>query len=104
MFLKLIDCSLILNNIIIITGLFGAIFNKKNILIILIFIEIIFIGLNLNFVIISLYLDDIVGHLFVIFILTVAAGESAVILSLLILLFKFKNLIDLKFLNLKIKL
>jgi len=101
--LKVIDFSIILNTIIIIIGLFGIFFNKKNIIVILIFIEVIFIGLNLNFSIISLYLDDILGHMLVIFILTVTAGESALILSLIILLYKLKKTINIHYIKEKIK-
>lgn len=103
MYLKLVNFCIILNTIIIIIGLFGVFFNKNNVLIMLIFIEVIFIGLNLNFSIISIYLDDILGHILVIFVLTIAAGESALILSLIILLYKLKRITSIYFIQKNVK-
>ena len=77
-------------------GLLGIFFNKKNLLMILIAIELLLLSINLNFAILSIYLDDIVGHIFVIFILTIAAAESAIGLSLIITLFRLKNSIDIE--------
>ena len=68
---------------------------------ILIAVEVIFLGLNLNFVIVSIYLDDIIGHIFVILILTVAVAESVIILSLLIIIYKFKTSITVEFIKQK---
>ena len=56
-------------------------------------IEILLLAININFALFSLYLDDIVGHIFVIFILTIAAAESAIALSLIIALYKLKGFI-----------
>lgn len=103
MFLKLVNFCIALNTVIIIIGLFGVFFNKRNVLLILIFIEVIFIGLNLNFSIISIYLDDILGHILIIFILTIAAGESALILSLIILLYRLKKTINVSYIKKKLK-
>jgi NADH-quinone oxidoreductase subunit K len=57
----------------------------------LISIELVFLGLNLNFTIISVYLDDISGQIFVLFILTVVAGESAIALSLFTIIYQFRK-------------
>ena len=61
---------------------------------VLISIELILLSINLNFAVISVYLDDIVGQIYVIFILTIAAVESAVGLSMLTVIYRLKNNID----------
>jgi len=78
------------------TGLFtvgslGLLFNRKNILIIIMSIELMLLAVNLNFIIFSVYLDDILGQLFVIFILTVAATESSIGLAILAVYYKVIN-------------
>ena len=75
-------------------GLTGVFLNRKNIVLVLISIEILTLASSLNYSIFSIYLDDIVGHIFVIFLLTIAAAESAIGLSLVISLFKLKDSID----------
>ena len=62
--------------------------NKQNILMTLMSIELMLLSLNLNFIVFSVYLDDIYGQIFSIFILTVAAAESAIGLAILIAYFK----------------
>jgi len=64
--------------------LLGLVLNQRNILIIIMCIELILLSLNLNFIIFSVYLDDFYGQIFSLFILTVAAAESAVGLALII--------------------
>lgn len=77
-------------------GLTGVLLNRKNIVLVLISIEILTLASSLNYSIFSIYLDDIVGHIFVIFLLTIAAAESAIGLSLVISLFKLKDSINFK--------
>lgn len=72
-------------------GLFGIILNRKNTLMILMSIEILLLAVNLNFLALSIYLDDIFGHIFVIFILTIAAAESAIGLSIITAAYRLKN-------------
>lgn len=72
-------------------GILGLVFNKKNILIVIISIEIILLAVNLNFIAFSIYLDDALGQLFVLFILTVAAAESSIGLAILISYYKIKG-------------
>ena len=72
-------------------GLTGLVLNRKNILITIMSIEIMLLAVNLNFAIFSVYLDDIVGHVFVLFILTVAATESSIGLSILSSYYKLKK-------------
>jgi NADH-quinone oxidoreductase subunit K len=76
-------------------GLLGIILNRKNILITIMSIELLLLSINLNFAAISIYLDDIVGQIFVLFILVIAAAESAIGLSIITVLYKLKNSIEL---------
>ena len=75
-------------------GILGIVLNRKNILITLISIELTLLAINLSFVIFSIYLDDITGYVFVLFILTIAATESAVGLSILTIFYRLKNTIQ----------
>jgi NADH-quinone oxidoreductase subunit K len=59
-------------------------------------IELLLLAINLNFATLSIYLDDIIGHIFVIFILTIAAAESAIGLAIITIFYKLKNSIDLE--------
>lgn len=72
-------------------GVLGLVLNRKNILITLMSIELMLLAINLNFVIFSIYLDDITGYVFVLFILTIAAAESAVGLAILTIYYRLKN-------------
>ena len=92
------DINYILNitSIVFFIGLVGIILNRKNILTILMAIEILLLAVNLNFTVLSIYLDDIVGQIFVIFILTIAAAESAVGLAILTVFYKLKTSIELE--------
>ena len=66
----------------------GIFLNRKNVIILLMAIELMLLGVNLNFVAFSHYLSDIAGQVFVFFILTVAAAESAIGLAILVVLFR----------------
>jgi len=74
-------------------GVLGLVLNRKNILITLMSIELMLLAINLNFVIFSIYLDDITGYVFVLFILTIAAAESAVGLAILTIYYRLKSTI-----------
>jgi NADH:ubiquinone oxidoreductase subunit K len=76
-----------------IIGILGVVVNRKNILIIIISIELMLLAVNLNFIVFSIYLDDIIGQLFVLFVLTIAASESAIGLSILSAYYKVKQTI-----------
>jgi NADH-quinone oxidoreductase subunit K len=65
------------------TGMIGVIMNKKNIIITLLSLELMMCAVNLNFIIFSIYFDDIIGQIFVIFVLTIAACESSLGLAIL---------------------
>ena len=69
-------------------GIFGIFLNRKNVIIILMAIELMLLAVNLNFIAFSSYLGDMGGQVFVFFILTVAAAESAIGLAILVLLFR----------------
>jgi len=75
-------------------GALGLVLNRKSILITIMSIELMLLAVNLNFIIFSIYLDDIIGHIFVIFILTIAATESAIGLAILTVYYKLKNTIQ----------
>ena len=77
--------------IIFMISFFGFIYNKKSILIILISIELILLSVNILFIVFSIYLDDIVGQIFTIFILTIAAAETSIGLSLLLVSYKVRG-------------
>ena len=93
----MITINFILNvtSIVFFIGLFGIVLNRKNLLTILMSIELLLLAINLNFAAISIYLDDIVGQIFVLFILTIAAAESAVGISIITVFYKLKNSIEL---------
>lgn len=91
-----INYILSLTAIVFFIGLFGVILNRKNILTILMSIELLLLGVNLNFAALSIYLDDVIGHIFVIFILTIAAAESAIGLAIITIFYKLKQSIELE--------
>ena len=81
-------------------SLIGLIFNSRNIIITLMCIELLLLSLNLNFIIFSIYLDDMYGQIFSLFILTVAAAESAIGLAIIILYYRTRGKISLNQLSL----
>ena len=85
---------LILGAIMFCISLAGIFLNRKNIIIILMAIELMLLAVNMNFVAFSHYLGNVDGQIFVFFILTVAAAEAAIGLAILILLFRTKRTIN----------
>jgi NADH-quinone oxidoreductase subunit K len=75
-------------------GMLGLVLNRKNILITIMSVELMLLAVNLNFITFSIYLDDISGYIFVIFILTIAATESAIGLAILSAYYKLKQTIQ----------
>ena len=69
-------------------GIFGIFLNRKNVIVLLMAIELMLLAVNTNFVAFSHFLDDPAGQVFVFFILTVAAAESAIGLAILVVLFR----------------
>ena len=80
--------QLITNLFLFIVGCFGILLHRNNTLLTLVFIEVLLLSVNLNFLIIASYLDDAYGLIFSIFILTVAAGESAIGLAIIIMFYR----------------
>ena len=80
-------------------GIFGLFLNRKNVIILLMSIELMLLAVNMNFVAFSYYLGDMRGQIFVFFILTVAAAESAIGLAILVQLFRNKSSINVDELN-----
>tara|TARA_A100001037_G_scaffold298959_1_gene323634 strand:- start:96 stop:401 length:306 start_codon:yes stop_codon:yes gene_type:complete len=72
----------------------GIFLNRKNVLILLMSIELMLLSVNLNFVAFSHYLQDLTGQVFVFFILTVAAAEAAIGLAILVVLFRNRQTIN----------
>jgi len=72
----------------------GIFLNRKNIIILLMCIELMLLAVNFNFIAFSRFLDDTAGQVFVFFILTVAAAESAIGLAILVVLFRNRRTIN----------
>ena len=81
-------------------GVFGIFLNRRNIIIILMSIELILLAVNINFVAFSAYLGDLVGQVFALFVLTVAAAEAAIGLAILVVYFRNRGTIAVEDVNL----
>jgi len=79
---------LILGSILFAIGVLGIFLNRKNLIVLLMAIELMLLAVNLNFIALSHFLNDTAGQVFVFFILTVAAAESAIGLAILVVLFR----------------
>ena len=80
-------------------GIFGIFLNRKNVIIILMSIELILLSVNVNLVSFSIYLQDLTGQIFTMFILTVAAAEAAVGLAIIVIYYKNKGSINVDQIN-----
>jgi NADH-quinone oxidoreductase subunit K len=85
---------LALSGILFAIGVAGVFLNRKNIIVLLMCIELMLLAVNFNFVAFSRYLGNIAGQVFVFFILTVAAAEAAIGLAILVVLFRERSSID----------
>jgi len=85
---------LVLGAILFAISIVGIFLNRRNVIIVLMAIELMLLAVNLNFIAFSRYLGDMTGQVFVFFILTVAAAESAIGLAILVLLFRNVGSID----------
>lgn len=85
---------LILGALLFAISVVGIFLNRKNVIILLMAIELMLLAVNLNFIAFSHYLGDMAGQVFVFFILTVAAAESAIGLAILVVLFRNLNTIN----------
>lgn len=82
---------LILAAILFTIGVFGIFLNRKNVIVILMSIELMLLAVNVNFVAFSAYLHDLTGQIFTMFMLTVAAAEAAIGLAILVVFFRNKG-------------
>tara|TARA_B110000444_G_C18838470_1_gene597473 strand:+ start:676 stop:978 length:303 start_codon:yes stop_codon:yes gene_type:complete len=81
-------------------GFLGIFVNRKNVLLIIMCVELILLAINFSFLITSSYIDDIFGQIFAIFILTVAAAESSIGLAILVIYYRIRGTISIEFINL----
>jgi NADH-quinone oxidoreductase subunit K len=81
-------------------GIFGIFLNRKNVIIILMSIELMLLAINLNLVAFSAFLGDLAGQVFAMFVLTVAAAEAAIGLAILVVYFRNRGSIEVEDINL----
>lgn len=91
---------IIVSLIIFLTGGIGIFLFRKHLINILIALELILLSINLNFIIFSCYLDDILGQIYCLIVLTVAAAESSIGLALLIIYYRLRGGISIDLINL----
>lgn len=97
--LNQIDCISI-SFILFLIGVLGIFLNQKNILLMLMSIEIMFLVISFIWIFSSIYLDDIIGQIFALLILTVAAAESSIGLAILVVYYRIRNIIVVELMNL----
>jgi len=85
---------LVVSAILFALGVLGVVANRKNLIVMLMAIELILLSVNLNLVAFSAYLHDLVGQVFAMFVLTVAAGEAAIGLAILVIYFRGRGTIS----------
>ena len=80
-------------------GIFGLFLNRKNVIILLMSIELMLLSVNINLVAFSSYMNDLVGQVFTLFVLTVAAAEAAIGLAILVSFFRIRGTIAVEDVN-----
>ena len=80
-------------------GIFGIFLNRKNVIIILMSIELMLLAVNINLIAFSTYLNDLVGQVFAMFVLTVAAAEAAIGLAILVVYYRNRGTIAVEDIN-----
>jgi len=90
---------IIISLMIFLIGVLGLFILKRNLIIILMSIELVLLAINFNFIVFSVYIDDIVGQIFALLILTVAGAESAIGLAILVLYYRKKGIISINLIN-----
>ncbi len=90
---------LVLAAILFTLGIFGIFLNRKNVIIILMSIELMLLAVNINLIAFSSYLGDITGQIFSLLVLTVAAGEAAIGLAILVVYFRKRGDIEVENIN-----
>jgi NADH-quinone oxidoreductase subunit K len=81
-------------------GMSGIFLNRKNIILVLVSIELMLLSINFMFLVGSVYLDDRIGQIFALFVLTVAAAESSIGLAILVVYYRLKGTVSIGFINL----
>jgi NADH-quinone oxidoreductase subunit K len=94
-----VEHFLVLAAILFTLGIFGIFLNRKNIIVILMSIELILLAVNLNFVAFSAHLGDLTGQIFAMFILTVAAAEAAIGLAIVVVVYRARGSIAVEDIN-----
>lgn len=84
---------ILVSAILFVLGVLGIFINRKNVIVILMSIELILLSVNINLVAFSAYLGDLAGQVFAMFVLTVAAGEAAIGLAILVIYFRGRGTI-----------
>lgn len=90
---------LVLAGVLFVISIAGIFINRRNVLILLMSIELMLLSVNINFIAFSSYLNDIQGQVFVFFILTVAAAEAAIGLAILVVIFRQRKSLEVDRLN-----
>ncbi len=90
---------LLLAALLFVIGIFGIFLNRKNVIVMLMSIELILLAVNLNFITFSVYLGDLTGQVFTLFILTVAAAEAAIGLAIIVCFFRNRGTIAVEDIN-----
>lgn len=91
-----INHFLVLSAIVFTLGVFGMFLNRRNVIVMLMSIELMLLAVQINFVTFSTYLGDLTGQIFAMFVLTVVAAETAIGLAILVVFFRNKNSMDIK--------
>ncbi|MDJ0977810.1 MAG: NADH-quinone oxidoreductase subunit NuoK [Erythrobacter sp.] len=88
-----IEHYLVVGAILFVLGVLGIFLNRKNVIVILMAVELILLAVNINFVAFSAFMQDLVGQVFAMLVLTVAAGEAAIGLAILVIYFRGRGTI-----------
>jgi len=88
-----VEHYIVVSSVLFVLGVLGIFLNRKNVIVILMAIELILLAVNLNFVAFSAFLGDLVGQVFAMFVLTVAAAEAAIGLAILVIYFRGRGTI-----------
>src|SRR5574338_428511 len=95
-----IEHYIVVSSILFVLGVLGIFLNRKNVIVILMAIELILLAVNINLVAFSAFLGDLVGQVFALFVLTVAAAEAAIGLAILVVYFRNRGSIEVEDINL----
>ncbi|WP_062762536.1 NADH-quinone oxidoreductase subunit NuoK [Falsirhodobacter sp. alg1] len=94
-----VEHYVVVATILFVVGIFGIFLNRKNVIVILMSIELMLLAVNINLVAFSSDLNDLTGQIFTLFVLTVAAAEAAIGLAILVTFFRNKGSIDVEDVN-----